>query len=98
MADLKKTRVDTIFTFSPFSPFSTGGSGTLNEIAVAYQLNIPIISISNTGGWADKLANQYLDDRKRFKIISAKNSKEAVDLAFKLARKQKLLTTSLILI
>ena len=59
----------------------SGGSGTLNEIAVAYQANIPVVVLKNTGGWSDKLADTYLDDRKRFKIKSAKTPKEAVKLA-----------------
>lgn len=67
----------------------SGGSGTLNEIAVAYQLNIPVVAILNTGGWAEKLADQYLDERKRLKIISASTPKEAVDLAFILAQKYR---------
>jgi len=61
-----------------------GGSGTLNEIAVAYQSNIPIIALEGTGGWSDKLINSYLDKRERVKIISAKTPEEAVDIAFKL--------------
>lgn len=40
-----------------------GGSGTLNEITVAYQKKIPIFVMKGTGWWADKLADQYLDDR-----------------------------------
>jgi hypothetical protein len=51
-----------------------GGSGTLNEIAVAYQANIPVVVLKGTGGWSDRLAETYLDDRKRFKIKSAKNT------------------------
>ncbi len=62
----------------------SGGSGTLNEIAVAYQANIPVVVLKNTGGWSDKLADTYLDDRKRFKIKSAKTPKEAVKLAINL--------------
>lgn len=65
----------------------SGGSGTLNEIVVAYQLGIPVVAISKTGGWAAKLAGKYIDQRKRLKVLSAKTVKEAVDLAFKLARK-----------
>lgn len=65
-----------------------GGSGTLTEIAIAYQANIPVVVIKNTGGWSQKLAGQYLDDRKRIKIEVAKNPKEAVDLAIKLAKKK----------
>lgn len=63
----------------------SGGSGTLTEIAIAYQANIPIVVLENTGGWSEKLAGKYLDSRKRIKIESVKNPKEAVDLAFKLA-------------
>lgn len=59
----------------------SGGSGTLTEIAIAYQSNIPIIVMSNTGGWADKLAGTYLDTRKRIKAISATTPKEAVQKA-----------------
>lgn len=55
-----------------------GGSGTLTEIAIAYQANIPIIALSNTGGWSKKLAGQYLDARKRIKIESEQTPKEAV--------------------
>lgn len=60
-----------------------GGSGTLTEISMAYQAGIPIIVIKNTGGWSHKLANTFLDDRKRIKILSAKNAKEAVYLILK---------------
>ncbi len=63
----------------------SGGSGTLTEIAIAYQANIPIVVLENTGGWSEKLAKQYLDARKRIKIESVKDPKEAVELAIKLA-------------
>jgi uncharacterized protein (TIGR00725 family) len=55
-----------------------GGSGTLNEITIAYQAGIPIVALVNTGGWSDKLAGTYLDDRKRIKIEPAKTPKDAV--------------------
>jgi len=57
-----------------------GGSGTLTEMAIAYQANIPIIAIEGTGGWADKAKDTYLDDRKRVKVLVAKTAKEAVSL------------------
>ncbi len=66
-----------------------GGSGTLTEIAIAYQADIPVIALEGFGGWADKLAGEYLDDRRRRKVISAKTSKEAVDTAFKEATKYR---------
>lgn len=40
-----------------------GGSGTLNEMTIAYQKKIPIFVMKGTGWWAEKLANQYIDDR-----------------------------------
>jgi uncharacterized protein (TIGR00725 family) len=61
----------------------SGGSGTLTEIAIAYQLGIPIVVIEGTGGWADKLKNTFLDGRERLKIISVKTPKEAVDYVVK---------------
>lgn len=67
----------------------SGGSGTLTEIAIAYQANIPIVAFNNTGGWSEKLSGQYLDERKRIKIESAENPAEAVQLAIKLATERK---------
>lgn len=61
-----------------------GGSGTLNEISIAYQSNLPIVVLENSGGWADKLAGKYLDERKRVKIISAKTPLEAVEKVIEL--------------
>jgi uncharacterized protein (TIGR00725 family) len=56
----------------------SGGSGTLTEIAIAYQSNIPIICLQGVGGWSEKLAGTFLDDRKRLKCIEAKTPEEAV--------------------
>lgn len=56
----------------------SGGSGTMNEMLVAYQLNIPVVVMTGTGGWADKMAGKYFDSRKRMKAVAAKNPKEAV--------------------
>ncbi len=62
-----------------------GGSGTLTEIAIAYQANIPIVVLANSGGWSQKLAGKFLDARKRVKITAARSAKEAVNIAIKLA-------------
>jgi len=62
----------------------SGGSGTLTEMAIAYQSDIPMISIKGTGGWSDKMADKYFDRRKRRKVISAKTPEEAVNEAIKL--------------
>jgi uncharacterized protein (TIGR00725 family) len=61
----------------------SGGSGTLTELAVAYQADIPMIVLEGFGGWADKLADQYFDGRQRRKVLRAKTPEEAVELAFR---------------
>ena len=65
----------------------SGGSGTLNEIAVAYQAGIPIVVVDKFGGWASKLSGEYLDDRNRLKCVNATTPKEALDLALSLTNK-----------
>lgn len=65
-----------------------GGSGTLNEICVAYQANIPVITVPRFGGWSKQLAGTFLDDRKRYKFLSAETPSEALQLAVKAARKE----------
>ncbi len=62
----------------------SGGSGTLTEIAIAYQANIPVVVLIGTGGWSEKLAGQYLDGRKRIKVKAARTPKEAVHMALTL--------------
>ena len=67
----------------------SGGSGTLTEIAIAYQAGIPIIVIDKFGGWAKELSNKYLDKRNRIKCIKATTEKEALELALKEIKKRK---------
>lgn len=64
-----------------------GGSGTLTEIAVAYQANIPIVVLEGSGGWADKLAGSFLDSRERVQIQAAKDPEQAVRMALQLISK-----------
>ena len=59
----------------------SGGSGTLTEMAIAYQAGIPIIVVDKFGGWAEKLSNEYIDDRKRLKCIAVNTPEEAVSVA-----------------
>ena len=68
----------------------SGGSGTLTELAIAYQADIPMVALTGFGGWSDKLANTYFDGRKRRKVIEAKTPEEAVSLAFKAANEYRL--------
>ncbi len=66
-----------------------GGSGTLNEIAVAYQANIPIITLDKYKGWAKKLANKYLDQRRRLICQKASSPEEALELVLKSLKKKE---------
>ena len=66
----------------------SGGSGTLTEIAIAYQAGIPIIVVDKFGGWAEKLSNDYVDDRKRLKCISCKTEKEVLEKAIEEVNKK----------
>ncbi|MBI2074256.1 MAG: TIGR00725 family protein [Candidatus Levybacteria bacterium] len=59
-----------------------GGSGTLQEIAIAYRNKKPTVAIKGIPGWADKLANTYLDERQIMKIYVAKTPQEAVRILF----------------
>jgi uncharacterized protein (TIGR00725 family) len=59
----------------------SGGSGTLNEMVVAYQSNIPIVAMVGSGGVADVYAGKYIDGRNRMLVQPATTSKQAVELA-----------------
>ncbi len=61
-----------------------GGSGTLTELAIAYQAGIPMVAVKGTGGWADKMAGQYFDPRERLIVEPASTPKEAVEKALSL--------------
>lgn len=65
----------------------SGGSGTLTEMAIAYQAGIPIITVSNFGGWAKRVSNKFIDERERIKCIEAISPEDAVQKAIKLALK-----------
>jgi uncharacterized protein (TIGR00725 family) len=65
-----------------------GGSGTLSEIAYAWQLGKPIVALSSAGGWAARLAGETLDDRRNDSILSAQTAAEAVRLALSALKPQ----------
>lgn len=60
-----------------------GGSGTLSETCAAYMHKRPIVAIKNSGGIAEKYADQYLDHRKSMLIIGVSSPKEAVQVILK---------------
>ncbi len=67
----------------------SGGSGTLTELAIAYQADIPMIALKGYGGWSDKLAGAYFDSRLRRKVIGTESPDEAVKLAFQEGQKYR---------
>lgn len=66
----------------------SGGSGTLTEMLVAYQANIPIVALVGTGGWSDEMAGRFFDRRQRQMVRPAKTPKEAVESAIRAIQEQ----------
>jgi uncharacterized protein (TIGR00725 family) len=62
-----------------------GGAGTLSEIAIAWQLEKPIIALAATGGWAERLAGDRVDARRSDTVHEAASAEEAIGLALNLA-------------
>lgn len=65
-----------------------GGSGTLMEIAIAYQARIPVVGLTGSGGWTDRLNGTFLDERQAERVEPAGSPREAVDRAVVLAKKK----------
>ena len=55
-----------------------GGSGTLSEVALAWQMRKLIVA-TKTSGWSGKLIGQQLDERRRDHIIGADDARAAVE-------------------
>ncbi len=54
-----------------------GGAGTLTEIAMAWQLDKPIVALE-VGGWSARLAGEKIDERARDAIVAARGAEEAL--------------------
>jgi uncharacterized protein (TIGR00725 family) len=65
--------------------FVGGGSGTLSELAYAWQFGKPMVAVVPSGGWAASLAGKALDDRRGDWIVAAASAEEAVQKAVELA-------------
>lgn len=62
-----------------------GGSGTLSEMAVAWQLGRPIVALGDHG-WAGRLSGQRLDERCEEPIHACASVEEAVAACLALSR------------
>lgn len=63
-----------------------GGNGTLGEASIAYLEHKPLIVVTGTGGWADRLADtlydgKYFDERRNIEVLFTSSLEHAVDLS-----------------
>ncbi len=58
-----------------------GGSGTLSEIAYAWQFGKPVIALDVGEGWSSRLAGLQLDHRRDDTVLRATSAEQAVALA-----------------
>lgn len=63
-----------------------GGAGTLSEMAIAWQLGKPIVSLETVDGWGARLAGEPLDHRHPRPVAAARTPSEAIVLAGALLR------------
>lgn len=62
--------------------FAIGGrSGTLSEIALAWQLGKPVIAVGDAQGWGALLAGVAIDDRREDVVHGPCDPSAAIDLA-----------------
>jgi uncharacterized protein (TIGR00725 family) len=61
-----------------------GGSGTLSEIALAWQHGKPIVTLDIGEGWSARLAGERLDHRREDHLHRAVDAEEAVRIALSL--------------
>ena len=55
-----------------------GGSGTLSEIAFAWQLDKPVCAVKNFDGWSAKLSGQQLDEKRKDAIVGVETVEEVM--------------------
>lgn len=62
-----------------------GGAGTLQELAVAYRMQKPIVLLKGYGGWTDRISEMdFLDERQTIKCYTANSPLSAVKKALSL--------------
>lgn len=55
-----------------------GGSGTMSEISLAWQMDRPVAALAGSGGWAARLAGARLDDKRGDEIFLAESPDDAI--------------------
>jgi uncharacterized protein (TIGR00725 family) len=56
-----------------------GASGTLSELALAWQLGRPIAALPASGHWSAKLAGEAIDEHRAEPVFAATTPDEAID-------------------
>ena len=62
-----------------------GGSGTMIEVAAAYQQAIPLIAVRGSGGIADRMVDSFVDDRRLEIVYGEASPEKAIETALRLA-------------
>lgn len=55
-----------------------GKAGTLSEMALAWKLGKPLVALARTGGWAQRLAGEAVDDRPHGVVLEAASPADAI--------------------
>ncbi len=63
-----------------------GESGTLSEMALVWQFDVPLCALDCCGGWAARLAGQPLDSRRSDVVHPAHTAEEAAEWALTVLR------------
>lgn len=66
-----------------------GGSGTLTEMCLAYMNYIPIVAMKRSGGWAERLAGEYIDAREKYRVAEADSAQDALTIGLDLHNRYK---------
>ncbi|MCB9858064.1 MAG: TIGR00725 family protein [Phycisphaerales bacterium] len=69
-----------------------GAAGTLSEIAYAWMYDRPIVALSESGGWAKKLAGERIDHRREDCIIDCDDVSKLGPILSELLAKRPLKT------
>lgn len=64
-----------------------GGAGTLQELAVAYRMQKPVVLLTGFGGWTDRIAAlKYMDERELIALTKAVTPQNAVQQILEMVR------------
>ena len=66
-----------------------GGSGTLSEMALAWQLGKPIVAFTAVEGWSANLASKLLDHRSQEPVHGAKDVASALAMVTSLLERPR---------